>query len=78
MKEESILKWVLSVILAIIINQSFSVTEIVRQALKDIPSVEGYGWLHPFIILCFFLAETVASYGILYSIKVFKKLGLED
>lgn len=58
----------ISSVIALIIDLSFSFTEILREALKDIPKVAGYEWLHGFVILCFFIAEIGATYGILFKI----------
>lgn len=62
------LEIVLSSIFALIVNLSFSLTDILKQALKEIPSVSGYEWLHPLLILCFFIAEIAGIYGILFKL----------
>ena len=68
MKIETTIKVLISSIFTLIINLAFSITLILKQALKDIPSVSGYGWLHPLLILCFFIAEIAVIYGILFKI----------
>lgn len=71
MEEETQIQILISSIIALIFNLSFSVTQILREALKDIPSVAGYEWLHPFLILCFFVAEIAGIYGLLFKILNF-------
>lgn len=62
------IKLLISSVFSLIINLSFSVTQILKEALEDIPSVAGYEWLHPFLILCFFIAEIAGIYGILFKL----------
>jgi len=66
------IKIIISSILSLIINLSFSVTQILKEYLESVPAMVGYEWLHPLLILCFFIAEIAGIYGIL-----FKLFGLE-
>ncbi|MDA3836345.1 MAG: hypothetical protein PF542_01870 [Nanoarchaeota archaeon] len=71
MEEETQIQILISSIIALIINLSFSITQILKEALTDIPSVAGYEWLHPFLIMCFFIAEIAGIYGLLFKILNF-------
>lgn len=62
------IKIVFSSILSLIINLSFSITQLLKEALEDIPKIAGYGWLHSLLILCFFIAEIAIIYGILFKL----------
>jgi len=64
------IKIIIGSILSLIINLSFSVTQILREYLESVPAIAGYEWLYPFLILCFFIAEIAGIYGILF--KLFK------
>lgn len=68
MKEKTQIEILISSIFALIINLSFSMTDILREALKETPTVAGYLWLHPFLILCFFVAEIAGIYAILFKL----------
>ena len=68
MKEKTQVEILISSIFALIINLSFSMTDILKEALREAPTVAGYSWLHPFLILCFFIAEIAGLYGILFKL----------
>ncbi len=68
MEQKTQIEILISSILALIINLSFSFTQILRESLEGIPTLSGYGWLHPLLILCFFIAEISGIYGILFKI----------
>ena len=75
MKTEKIIKIVVSAILGIIIDQAFSITAIIREALE--PFMVG-----PFfapatkalVVLIFYLIEISAVYQLLDKIKVLEKV----
>ena len=68
MKTKTIIKILISSIFTLIINLAFSITQILKEALSEIPQVSGLGWLHPLVILCFFIAEIAGIYGILFKL----------
>ena len=68
MEEKTQIQILISSVFALIINLSFSITELLRQALAEIPKVSGYEWLNSLLILCFFVAEIAVIYGILFKI----------
>lgn len=57
---------IISSIFALIINLSLSFTQLLKEYFSENPMIQGYGWLPPLIILCFFIAETAGIYGILF------------
>ena len=75
MKTEKIIKIIVSAILGIIIDQAFSITDILREALD--PFMVG-----PFfapatkalVVLLFYLIEISAIYQLIDKIKVFEKV----
>ena len=65
MKTETAIKLLISSVVAIIIDQSLSITQIVRESIG--PFLVG-PFLYPIkslIIACFFIAEIAGTYGIL-------------
>ncbi len=74
MKEEKAIKLLASSILGIIIDQVFSITQIIKEAID--PAINGpfLEPAKPLILLCFFIAEIGAIFEILDNIKLFDKI----
>jgi hypothetical protein len=74
MKTQQIIKLLVSTVLGIIIDQAFSITDIIREALEPFmvgPLIEP---AKPLIILLFFLIEITAVYQFLDKLKIFEKM----
>lgn len=73
MKQGKIIKIVISSLVGIIIDQTFSITEIIRKALEPIDG-PFLTLVKPLIILCFFLIEIAGVYQFLDKLKIFDKV----
>jgi len=74
MKTETIIKLLVSSVLTIIIDQTLSLNQILREALE--PFLVG-PFLEPIkslIILCFIIAEIAAVYGLLEKLTIFERI----
>lgn len=74
MKTEKIIKIVASAIIGIIIDQAFSITDIIREALEPFMVGPFLAPIKSLIILCFFLAEFTAVYQFLDKLRFFEKV----
>ena len=74
MKTEKIIKIVVSAILGIIIDQAFSITAIIREALEPFMVGPFLAPVKPLIILCFFIIEILGVYELLEKLKIFEKV----
>ena len=77
MNKEKIIKIIISSIFGLIINQSFSITEIIRKILEPLMMNPFLSPIKSFVILCFFIAEIAGTYEILEKLNLFDKLGLD-
>lgn len=77
MKTEKIIKIVVSAILGVIIDQAFSITDIIREALDPLVVGPFLAPIKPLIILCFYIAEIAGVYELLNKLNLFEKLGLD-
>jgi hypothetical protein len=76
MKNSDLIKILISSVLGIIIDQTFSITDIIREAIE--PFLFGpYLVLKPLILLCFFLAEIGGIYELISKFRWLEKF-LED
>ena len=74
MKTEKIIKIVVSAILGIIIDQAFSITAIIREALEPFMVGPFLAPVKPLIILCFFIIEILGVYELLEKLRIFEKV----
>jgi TRAP-type mannitol/chloroaromatic compound transport system permease small subunit len=74
MKTEKVVKIVVSAILGIIIDQAFSITDIIREALEPFMVGPFLAPIKPLIILCFLLLEILGVYELLDKLKIFEKV----
>lgn len=76
MKNETVIRVLLSSIVGFIIDQIFSITDIIKEALTPFlvgPFLEP---IKPLVILCFFLLEIAGVYEFLEKLNIFDKIGL--
>ncbi len=62
MEEKILIKLSISAFIALIVDNAFSVTDIVKQSLNEIPQIKEIILIKPIIILCFFIAEIALAY----------------
>ena len=74
MKTLTVIKLLVSTVLGIIIDQAFSINDIIRQALKPFMVGPYLQLANPIIVLIFFLLEITAVYEFLNKLKIFEKL----
>jgi hypothetical protein len=74
MKTQEIIKLLVSAVLGLIIDQAFSISEVIRGALEPFMTGPFLEPIKPLIILLFFLIEITAVYLILDKLKIFEKL----
>lgn len=74
MKTQQIIKFLVSTVLGIIIDQAFSITDIIREALEPFMVGPFLEPIKPLIILLFFLIEITVVYELLEKLKIFEKL----
>lgn len=65
MEEKTLIKLSISAFIALIVDSAFSVTDIVRQSLNEVPQIKEIILIKPVIILCFFIAEIAIVYGLI-------------
>ncbi len=74
MKTETAIKLVISSVLGIIIDQAFSITDIIKQAIEPMMDGPFLTLAKPLIVILFFLMEIAAIYEAVDNIKWIEKL----
>ncbi|MBI2654464.1 hypothetical protein HYX02_06690 [Candidatus Woesearchaeota archaeon] len=65
MEEKTLMKLSISAFISLIIDSAFSITDIVRSSLSEVPQIKEIILIKPVIILCFFIAEIALVYSII-------------
>jgi hypothetical protein len=74
MKTQQIIKLLISTVLGIIIDQAFSITDIIGEVLEPFMVGPFLEPVKPLVILLFFLIEITAVYQFLDKLKIFEKM----
>jgi len=69
MKPETSIKLIISSILGIIVDQAFSITDIIKQAIDPINGGPFLVYTKPLIVIIFFLIEIAGIYELIDKIK---------
>jgi hypothetical protein len=77
METEKAIKLLISSFIAIIIDLSFSITDIVKETIAPVILPSNLFFVKSFLILCFFIVEIAGIYGLLQKLNIFDKMGLE-
>ena len=73
-----IIKILISSVIGLIIDQVFSITDIIKQALEPFMVGPFLAPIKPVIILCFFICEIAGTYQLLQKLKVFSIMRISD
>ena len=65
MEEETLIKISMSAFITLIVDSAFSVTDIGRQSLNEVPQIKEFILIKPIVILCFFIAEIALVYTLI-------------
>ena len=77
METEKAIKILISSFIAIIVDLSFSIVDILKEAIAPAILPSNLFFVKPFLILCFFVLEIAGIYQLLQKLNIFDKMGLE-